>query len=453
MINWSEYGLKNDPYCDAPLKEGGELDVDKAFIGRDADIRIIDSVISSSNRACLTICGNVGIGKTSLANFEKFKWKNKTQKPLFSFRREIEANNYILNKKSFLIEILASVYTELSLIEPSLLKEDVLIKISSIVDFTRTNSYSGGFSVLGSGLNGGKDTSVNHPYNLAISTLEQYFRELLEFIKTKEIQGKVHSGLIVHMNNFDVVMKENIRGVINFFDEVRDILQTTDVYFFFLGPINLFKDAISRNPRVKGVFSQAPLQLKPLNKIEIRDALNRRLEILKSDGVEDYIKPVDDNVIFNLYDLYKGDIRLILSSIPSIVSEALSNFPGVKTITIDESRKLLTQTRMEEIKDRLSTKQLDFVEKIISFLKENQKQCFTQKEMIELTKLPQANISQHYIKPLCELGVIDFETIKNKNHYELTDHFLPLVWFEKEVFLSEENSKPKENTDTQMSLL
>ena len=128
-INWQQFGLKNNPYDTLPLVEGGDLPIEKAFVGREKEKNIIDSLLESSNRICLAICGDVGVGKTSLTNFEKFIWKYNRQKLLFSFRREIEANFDLLNKRNFLIEIIGSILREIRLLHPDLLENELLKKI------------------------------------------------------------------------------------------------------------------------------------------------------------------------------------------------------------------------------------------------------------------------------------------------------------------------------------
>ena len=127
-INWQQFGLRKNPYDTLPLIEGGDLLIDKAFIGRSAERKFLDSLFESNNRICLTVCGDIGVGKTSLANFHKFIWKYTKEKLLFSFRREIEANNDLLNKKTFLIEIIGSVLREIRLLDPDLLKNELFFK-------------------------------------------------------------------------------------------------------------------------------------------------------------------------------------------------------------------------------------------------------------------------------------------------------------------------------------
>lgn len=258
QINWQQFGLKKDPYDTHALVEGGELPIEKAFIGRGQEKEFLNNIFDSTERLSMVICGDVGVGKTSLANFHKFIWKYKTPKLLFSFRREIEANNDLLNKKNFLIEIIGSVLREIKLLQPELLKHELLVKLNQIVDITQTVAISGGASAYGFGADFGKEKMSAQPIQLSNTILEEYFISLINFIKSYEINGFKYSGLIVHVNNFDIVLssqKEN-KTVINFFNEIRDIIQTPDTYFIFLGPKDFFENIISSQKRVKSIFVQ-----------------------------------------------------------------------------------------------------------------------------------------------------------------------------------------------------
>ncbi|HEX2792706.1 MAG TPA: hypothetical protein VHO23_03250, partial [Candidatus Paceibacterota bacterium] len=250
-INWQQFGLKSNPYDTLPLVEGGELALEEAFVGREKEREFLDGLFDSEDRVCLTVCGDVGVGKTSLANVQKYEWKYRKPKLLFSFRREIEACDDVLSKRGFITEILASVVREIKLLEPSLLKEEVLMKVVSILDVSQNISISGGISASymgnGASVEFARAHSASQPLQISTAVLEEYLRELLDFVRTTPIRGFSYSGLVVHMNNFDVVLAERdgLERTIRFFNEVRDILQTRHLYFLFLGPRNLFKEVIS----------------------------------------------------------------------------------------------------------------------------------------------------------------------------------------------------------------
>jgi len=425
-INWQQFGLRKNPYDTLPLIEGGDLPIEKAFVGRSSEKEFLNSLFESNDRLCLVICGDVGVGKTSLANFHKFVWKYTKNKLLFSFRREIEANNDLLNKKNFLIEIMGSVLREIRLLDPDLLKNDLLKKISQIVDISQTMAISAGGSVFGFGLEVGTQKVTTTPIQLSATLLEEYFISLINFIKSNKIKGLKYSGLIVHVNNFDIILS-NGKGkeiTIGFFEEIRDILQTPDVYFLFLGPKNIFKDIISARKRVKSIFNQTPLLVNPLSKTEIVKAFEERMQLLKSDDVDSYIKPIEDEVIYKIYDLYNGDMRSIMASIIDVLGQYSGKL--AKPLSVNEAMLLLGKERWEKIENvmKLTTEQKTILKYLASA--EN---FISQKEIVQMFKKAQSNVSGYYFKPLRENNIIEEKERKNKTpYYGLTCDYLPLKW-------------------------
>lgn len=428
-INWQQYGLRKNPYDTFPLVEGGDVQISKAFVGRESERNFLDKVFESNDRLCLTICGDVGVGKTSLANFQKFIWKYNKQKLLFSFRREIEANIDLLNKKSFLIELLGSFLREIRLLQPALLKDELLKKISQIVDLSQTLSLSGGVSVFGFGLDAGGERSISSPVELSTVVLEGYFTDLIDFIKNHEINGFKYSGIIVHVNNFDIVLsnENSKKAAINFFNEVRDILQIKDVYFLFLGPKDFFKEVISIHQRVKSIFYQSPLLINPLSKTEIIKAFEERMELLKSDNIVSYIKPIDDDVVYKVYDLHNGDIRSIMANITDILGQYSEKL--AKTLSVDEALLLLGKERWNMIENvmKLTTKQ----KTILKYLATAEK-WISQKEVGLIFHQKQANVSGYYFKPLIDNNIIEEkERVKKVPYYGLTADYIPLKFLVK----------------------
>ncbi|MBI5753665.1 hypothetical protein HZA40_00795 [Candidatus Peregrinibacteria bacterium] len=425
-INWQQFGLKKDPFDTSALIEGGDLPIEKAFVGRDQEKNFLNNLFESSNGLCLTICGAVGVGKTSLINFHKFIWKYEKTKLLFSFRREIEASGELLNKRSFLIEIIGSILREIKLLQPELLKNDLLGKLNQLVDISQTIDISIGASAFGFGADFGGSKNMIQPIQLSTTTLEGYFIELIEFIKKNKIKGRPYSGLIVHVNNFDVVLtsKEGKKNAISFFNEIRDILQIKDVYYIFLGPNNLFSDVIASQQRVRGIFHQTPLKVNPLSKTEITKALEERMEILQSEDIQQYIKPIEDDVIFRLYDLYNGDIRSIMSSIRDILGQNADKLS--KTLTANEAMLLLGKERWERIENAM--KLTDEQKKILKHLATADK-YISQKEIAALFNLARTNVSGYYFKPLKENNIIEEkEKIGQTPYFGLTQDYIPLKW-------------------------
>jgi Cdc6-like AAA superfamily ATPase len=442
LINWQQFGLKKDPYDTQPLVEGGDLKIEDAFVGRDKERQFLNGLFESESRGCLAILGNVGVGKTSLANFHKFIWKYSKPKLFFSFRREIEACEELLNKKNFLIEIIASILREIRLLQPELLKEKLLDQLNKMVDFSQANAISGGFQAFGFGLEAGRESVTTQPMQMSIATLEQYFIDLIAFIKKTEIKGKKYSGLVVHVNNFDVVLEDpgQKKRAIQFFNEVRDLLQTSDVFFLFLGPKNFFRDIISSQQRVKSVFVQTPLQLSPLSKTEIVEALAERMKLLKSDDVSNFIKPIEDEVIFRLYDLYEGDVRSIMAAIRDILGQQADKL--TQPLTVSEAMLLLGQERWNQIEN---ANQFTGEQKsILKFLID--KGEVAQKDVSKMLDKAQSNISGYYFKPLKDSGIIEEKRREGKTvFWGLTNDYAPLRWlFESQKKLHEEMDQKTE---------
>src|SRR3989344_2305066 len=447
QINWQQFGLKTNPYDTDPLVDGGELPMEDAFIGRDSERMILDDLLESENNICLTMCGDTGVGKTSLANFQKFIWKRKEENPFFSCRREIEASDTLLDKRSFLLEIIASIPREIALIEPKLLSDPMLSKLNAIIDFTQMLAISGRISAeyagFGGGVNFAKDRSNSLPIKLTIASTEHHFLSLLKFIKEKTIGGRQYSGIIVHVNNFDVVLKEaeNKKRVIAFFNEIRNILQTRDAHFLFLGPADFYSQIIAPEQRVRSIFVHTPLMVKPLSKMEVVRAFEKRMALLQSVDVQQYIKPIDDEVVFRLYDLYGGDIRSIMTGVKDILGQCRDRL--LQPLSTNEAMTLLGRERWERVESQLTKGQ----KTILKFLVKNDKYIST-KEASDILK--KSNISGYYFKPLKDLGILEEKERKGKTVYlGLTVEYQPLKWWvESEGGIKKDISEAQERQAT-----
>jgi ABC-type antimicrobial peptide transport system permease subunit len=424
MINWQQFGLRSNPYDIVPLIEGGELPIKQAFVGRKEELKTLEDIILSENRACITILGNVGVGKTSLANFHKFIFKHdQTAKPLFSFRREIEASENLINKRSFILEIIGSVLKEIKLLHPDLIEQDPLLKkLRKLVDITQALGISGGINVGIVNANF-SESSIDIPVIIPISILEGYFIDLIDFIRKNKIAGKTYEGLIVHVNNFDVLLKDpsQKKKVLTFFQEIRDFLQTRHVYFIFLGPKTFYRDIIAKENRIKGIFHLSPIMVGPLSKEEVLQALEERMELLKSPDVVRYITPVSQEVIFRLYDFYDGDVRSIMNAIKAILSQASDTI--VEPLGLSEALLLLGKERWNDVEKLDITKGQTQI--LIALAKAHE--YITQKDISKQFRKAQTNISSHYFSPLSQAGIIEVKREEGKMKYwGLTKEYEPI---------------------------
>lgn len=429
VINWPQFGLKENPYASKPLTEGGSLPIEKAFIGRKKEIAYVRSLCINNNNINLVIGGDVGVGKTSLMNFLKYAFKYyEKQKPLFSFRREIEVTQENMNKRIFLLEIIGSIIREIQLIDPTLIKKHALLQrmqklIDMYININMSAGLSGSIEPIQAGLNVGKSTSTEQPAFLPMTMLEKYFFELMTFIRKHKISGKNYQGLIVHVNNFDALLqeKDNKKKIIAFFNEIRDLLQTEHLYSVFLGPSSFFQDIIAPQQRIKGIFILSPLELHALSKQELIQVFDERLKLATSDTVLSIIKPFEDEVIARLYDLYNGDIRSVMNALQDILGQTSLI---TKTLPVDKAMFLLGRERWMqlELTANLTTEQTE----ILKYLAASDNDV-TQKELVASLNKTKESMSGYYFKTLKEHGIIEEkEKIGTTKYWGLTEQYYPI---------------------------
>ncbi|HLD21823.1 MAG TPA: hypothetical protein VJB65_02890, partial [Patescibacteria group bacterium] len=264
---------------------------------------------------------------------------------------------------------------------------------------------------------------LDGPLHVSIATIEHYFYSLISFIRTHKIAKRRYNGLIVHINNLDILLSHALttKLVMHFLQEMRDILQTSHVYFFFLGPTTLFQFVYSE-PRIHSAFCHSPLLLEPLTKKDIVHALNERMRLLQSDDVKQYIKPFEDRVIYSLYALYEGDLRSIMSALNDILSQCEG--PIHNTLTSQNAMWLLGKERWSRIEHtiRFTKKRKEFLLYLI-----HQGGLVHYDQIIHQFQTTPANASAYYIQPFREVGILTMNEYSNKKWITLTAEYSPLM--------------------------
>ena len=344
-----------------------------------------------------------------------------------------------MNKRSFLTEVIGSTLREIKLLDPDLVKkEDLLKQLGRLVDITQSLDISAGISIAGFGGDIGRSTTTEYPPVISIAMLENYFINLINFIKTHKIAGKIFHGLIVHMNNFDVVLSDpaNKKDTIRFFQEIRDILQTKDVYYLFLGPKNFFREIISVEARIKSVFNLNPLVVMPLTKTDVIIAFEERMKLLKSPDVANYIAPFSNEVIFKLYDFYQGDVRSVMNGLKEILSQVSETI--VEPLQIEEAMFLLGKEKWEVIQRNDLTKEQKEILRYMAIANED----VAIKDLVQKFNKTPSNISGYYLNPLKEAGIIEMKRQEGKiKYWGLTNEYAPITFILKAKETIEQKTK------------
>lgn len=422
---WQQLGLRANPFDTVALVEGGNIDIKQAFVGRERERQILARVTASQSHSCIAICGAVGVGKTSLANVHKYHWKSSQKgKPLFSYRGEIEARRYLLDKRTFIVEIIATILRELELLDPGLIPQhEVLQGIKRIVDITQDASWSAGISTPAFGVEAGTGKATVMPPNLTEAMLEGYLERLIDFTQNNNIGGRHYKGLIIHVNNFDIVLRneDEKEEVIKFFDEIRDVIQTDHMHFVFLGPKDFFNEIINSRKRVRSVFYSDPVVLDPLSKRELTEALTKRMELLQSKDISEYMRPFTDEVIYKMHDLYKGDVRSVLGALRDVVNELGDSF--AHPLQPDEAFFMLARERWRRVQEKLTPSEISILQ---HFMQADS--LVNQAEVAKGSGKAAPNIST-YFKKFRQRGIIEIKESRGKaKMFGLTTEYAPLKY-------------------------
>ena len=289
--------------------------------------------------------GKIGVGKTSLVNHHRNEWR-KTAHPLFTPISEISAEKD-WTKRQFLIDILSCLArTFITELDDNSIEENRLLMEVIATTGTYYQSKSGktyGFSIAGSGLQfgQGKATTI-HKGEISNTQLEDYIRSVIEMS-----QADGYRGVLIHLDNIEILLDRDADACREFFDDIRDILQIKNAYYVFVARSGFFQQVISPQERVRSIFHGNPIHVRPFSEEETIAIINKRYDVLAHED-QQFIKPVDDDLIRRLCRLHDNRIRHVMNDIEMLVLEKISpNRVGtLKTEQALDALKKLTEEKL-----------------------------------------------------------------------------------------------------------
>lgn len=294
---WARYGLRDSPYNTKALSLIGSFDIEKVFCGRERELKILGDRIFSSESSRTAIVGEVGTGKTTFANYLRWKLtrKNPKETKFLTTIEEIKVReDWDYNK--FLRETLFEIYNSSKIFN----WESQGIKIKTL-------------EIIKNNLDLFSDRSIELKDNeLKISNQEQKIKNDIpaELLKNwfsdlcEEIRG-YNKILILHYNNLECLHPDRLT---NLFMSIKEIIQIPKTHWFFLGPTEILS-TIENVPQIYSIFHNH-LILEPLSDKEVLDILDKRCRFLSEKGIN-YIKPYDEDTVKELHKKLNGNIRFI----------------------------------------------------------------------------------------------------------------------------------------------
>lgn len=349
---WSKYGFAANPFDINPLSQDRNslLPISEAIVGRDFDTKeskLITNILRNPGGGRVMVTGNIGVGKTTFINYHRYIWENHAQDKLFTTYKEIvvteewRLRHFLVNTICSIIDKLLQVKGEKELIKVPVFRD--LVAFSRI--FYHTN-FSVQGSVLGFGGGFGKAEQMSIPPIIPEMQLMQYLHKAV-----CEIKKMGYSGIFLHIDNLELFSNNKLQKAKTFFEEIRDCIQTPNIYFVFVAKKGFFQEVISPLERVRSIFFGRPIVIPPLSKKQVLNVIHKRYELLKIKKKQ-VVYPVEDVFIEYLYDLYCGKLRYIMDAMNMILPEFDST--TIRTISVEEAKKCLRNLVTEHVQNNLT---------------------------------------------------------------------------------------------------
>ncbi len=420
MINlaqnvWEIYGLKGNPFDTRALSIVSEtlLPISKAFVGRSPltrEFKVITNVLRNPGGACVVVEGEIGVGKTTFVNYHRFLWERESRDKLFTPLNEIGVTPewslkiFVMNILDALISKLASMPDANKIIKKSQVFQEIMIL--SKVYFGKNYQIEAGTTAgfMGFNLGLGKNEIISVP-DVSETQLSYYFKQMVT-----EVKKLGYAGVFLHFDNLELIERKENGKMKNLFEELRDVLQTPDVYFVFVGYRGFFSRVIAPSERVRSIFFGYPIILAPLTQEQVLEAIEKRYQLLSFD--KNFIAPVEESFIIYLYKVFKGKIRFIMDSMNTLIP----NLNTVEPVKLNgrEASKQLLQITFERL-TFLTPKEQEILKYVAL------KDTFTNKQLCQYLDMPSANVSR-ILKKLQESNLIYInQQIGRYVHYRVSE--------------------------------
>lgn len=384
---WTRFGFRGNPFDTAALAAAAEslLPIAQAIVGREMESpesKMLLGVLRSPGGGRAVVEGDIGVGKTTFVNYPRYLWEVEATDRLLTPATEITLGSG-LSVGGFVSDIIGAVLGKIVLLrgEKYAHNRPLLHELFLLNRVFTHRSLEVQATLFGFGGGVGRAAHASVPEPSEVQWLS-YFRELVTEVKRLD-----YKGIFLHFDNLELASLRNPEDSRQLFERLRDTLQMPDVYFVFVGQRGFFNEIISPSERVRSVFNGFPIQVPPLSKEQVLQAIQKRFELLAVNR-DRFIQPVDDTLLEYLYDLYTGKMRFILDAVTSIVT----NLPHATTETLDAAaaKALLAELVMDRLQHELTRREWDVLRVAVRL------GTFTNADISRALKQQRQNISKYF---------------------------------------------------------
>lgn len=359
---WARYGFRGNPFDTGALSASANalLPIAQAIVGREMESqesKLLLNVVRNPGGGRAVVEGEIGVGKTTFVNYHRYLWEVEAQDKLLTPATEISLTGDI-GISQLIANVIGAVLGKILLLRGEKYVHDrpLLHELFLLNRVFVHRSLEVQASLFGFGGGVGRTTQATVPEPTDVQLLT-YLRELVA-----EVKKLGHNGIFLHFDNLELVSLRDPERTRQLFEELRDTLQTPDVYFVFVGQTGFFSEVISPSERVRSVFFGQPIFVPPLTKEQVLEAVNKRYQLLAVNPNQ-IIRPVGDTLLEYLYDLYDGKVRFIMDAVTSIVA----NLPDtvVETLDAESAKTFLAKLVLERLKRELTPREQEVLREAV----------------------------------------------------------------------------------------
>lgn len=405
---WEVYGLRSNPFSTNPLLViGGNIPID-SFFGRAQELKQLEGLILNNSNSRVLVYGDIGIGKTTLANYVRWSLFSKnnyfTPFPEIGVQEDWDVNDFILNS-------IGAIYDTINLITglAEKLEPMTLVQMETLVGTRRGEGEGFSGSAAGFGAGHQKSTSVGTP-QLTTTNLTNLFRKIIA-----ELKNLGFEGVIIHYNNLELIRERGEKRFKYIFQGIRDFIQTDGVHFIFVGDLTVYP-LFQSIPRLEQTFHSPPIYLQSFKLREIWAIINKRIRALSIAKVNS-VNPVTEEAVKLLFELYSGNIRSIFRSL----SAAVTNSATARTIVFTED--MVKNSLSDQAKNRYLPHLNNSEKKILNRMLQTKE--ITNTKLAKYFQMKPQNIS-NILKKLKEVGCIRLSRISGREKFYVVS--APVKW-------------------------
>lgn len=372
---WTPYGLRDDPFFQAPLQAGAEGGAARSmtlFVGRDEELRILASQVVGATSSRAIVEGVAGVGKTTFVN------RLKTELARHGVLTHAEPVRVTpgMSPREFVGEVLKALLQMHAMLQAAtaagpgggVLRRAVRRGTQVVQDeigltddaafWRRISRLIAGEDSVAIGVAGVQRERVRIPAEVELSL----FDELAEALR--RLAGAAGRRVLVHVNNLETLSQDNGSQAARLMQNVRDVFLADWGHWLFVGTTGMADTIFRATPQVSSIIG-AETRLAPLAPPEVAELLRRRYQHLHlGDRVAALTPPIEPDVGAALYARYRGHLRAFLMLASRAVQRRAIAAPGVP-LTADDVLQVMAPRQWETLSARLGTADTEHLRAIV----------------------------------------------------------------------------------------